>query len=805
MIQRHFKKFLQETTVIEQQRLRRFWIVLLLLGLGILGCSGLVSDHAQAKPTETVTEPAGEQESLSATKLCDKGFGQALNGDFDDALVTLQKAKKLDANASSASEAIKLLSAYIEGQQAARVQRKDEYDAAVKRVMRSLLVMDYLPGLMKTPTGEQLRKKLLVGISDAHGEASTSLVLKRTGLKDITDVIESTTDALAAAREQLEGAVKLIETDKSNYSDEFKKLAKLYSKHLQQYQDAWKSCDIKTIEDRSKEADNLQKIERDVSQSLGDLITMVSDSAWRIAIDQTRLAKDIAPEGMVLSEKPWYRLLVKEVEVFAKQAHTDAKWYDVLSAYSRLKVLDPDNLQYAESEKRAMRHVRVLRLYGTDKDTPAQDRDNWKQYVEGIDEKMVADTIPSIRGAYVTEVEYRKLLHGSLRSIKVLAETPQVTETFKGLADEKLKTDFLARIDKISTYFEKKTALNHSDLQLALSRILMASELTVEIPTGVLAREYADGFLSELDRFSSMIWPDNYPDFKKSMLGKFFGVGIQIGKEQGQPLRVSTPLAGSPAFKAGIKAEDLIIKVDGTDTAPHDVDDLVKMITGPRGTKVILTIKREGLLKPFDVPVVRDEIRIRTVKGWKMDAIGDWQFTIDPAQSIGYIRLTQFTSKTHEDLAKALGQLKSKGVHSLVLDLRFNPGGLLSSAQKVSNEFLSDGLIVSTRGRAQPLDMKRADDSGKFLTSDGDLVVLVNSFSASAAEIVSGALKDWKRCVVVGDRSYGKGSVQNVIPIRFNRALLKLTTAYYYLPSGRLLHRKNGAKVWGVDPDVAVP
>jgi carboxyl-terminal processing protease len=224
------------------------------------------------------------------------------------------------------------------------------------------------------------------------------------------------------------------------------------------------------------------------------------------------------------------------------------------------------------------------------------------------------------------------------------------------------------------------------------------------------------------------------------------------------------------------------------------------MIMGNEGTKVVLTIKRGGLVKDYNI--ARAQIYIRTVKGWEQQPkTGEWDYGIDTT-GVGYIRISQFTEQTDEHLAEALKSLQAAGVKSFVLDLRFNPGGLLRSAAKVSNEFLMSGRIVSTRGRrTRPAELD-AGPGGKFL--DGDMVVLVNQYSASAAEIVSGALKDWQRAKIVGQRSYGKGSVQNVISIRRNSALLKLTTAYYYLPKGRLLHKKPGAKDWGVDPDVEV-
>jgi carboxyl-terminal processing protease len=279
-------------------------------------------------------------------------------------------------------------------------------------------------------------------------------------------------------------------------------------------------------------------------------------------------------------------------------------------------------------------------------------------------------------------------------------------------------------------------------------------------------------------------------------------VGIQINKAPGEPLKVVTPLVGSPAYKAGIKSNDEIIAVDGVDTVPLTVNKLVRMITGKEGTAVTLTIKRVGLPKPREFKIVREEIHIRTVKGWRRRENGEWDYMIDPKHKIGYVRLTQFTRQTASNVAAALKDLREDGVKSVVLDLRFNPGGLLRSARDVTGEFLASGTVVTTKGRQIARQVLRVDGRGSYHT--GDLVVLVNGLSASAAEIVSGALQDWDRAVIVGQRSYGKGSVQNVINLGDGRAYLKLTTAYYYLPSNRLLHRRNGDKKWGVDPDVSV-
>jgi carboxyl-terminal processing protease len=353
--------------------------------------------------------------------------------------------------------------------------------------------------------------------------------------------------------------------------------------------------------------------------------------------------------------------------------------------------------------------------------------------------------------------------------------------------------------------------LESDDIIYALNGVLRASERTVEIPPEVIAVEFTDGLLAELDRFSSMIWPHDVTDFHKNTMGHFYGVGIQIMKDPGEPLKVVTPLADSPALKAGIRPGDLITEVDGTETKGLSLDRLVSIIMGEKGTKVVLTVERRGRPTPLKVPIIRDKIDIKTVKGWKRQCGGKWQYLVSAEDGVGYIRLTQFTENSHQELLAALDDLRDElaeanlgQLQSLILDLRFNPGGLLRSATDIADEFVGGGRIVATRGRQKrPADI-RAERTGRYLA--GDLVVLVNEHSASAAEILSGALKDLERAgtKIIGKRTFGKGSVQNVIPIRGDRAYLKLTTAYYYLPSGDLIHRENGRDKWGVDPNIDV-
>ncbi len=759
----------------------------------------LAASPGVAQPAVSVTQESAPE--VKPSDLRRLGFQMARQGRFDEALEAFRKAGRRDGQDQASAEAVRLLTAFLANKAEHDAQRNKEYQQAVQRIWRSLKAMQYQPKLAEKDLLEPLRKKVEEGVGQAQAGATTAVGLERIDLEELEKIRNETVEALIEAVKALDEAKALLKEDKSEYAREFRQLAQQYARRSEAYRDAWKTLEAEDREQLKAQARKLKEPEELLSESLADLETLVNEEVWRIAVAQAQLAKMIAPENIDVVQEPWYSSVVAEAMRIGRQAQQDAQWYDALAAFAGLKNLDESSEQYQELEKRARTHVRMLRLYGVEDDTPEEDKDRWREQVAGIDASMVRDTIEQIGRNYVKPVDYRKLIIGALESVKVLAETPQVAQTFPGLADEAKRGRFLSQLEEIRGHYQDKANPSSLDLKLAMNSLLSRSEQTVELPTAVLAKEFADGALGELDRFSSMIWPTEYADFRKSIMGRFGGVGIQISKEPGQPLRVVTPLPESPAVDAGIKAGDLIVAVEGKDTKDHDIDKLVKMISGPKGTRVTLTIKREGVLKPFEVRVVRDEILIRTVKGWRrVNTSGDWSYRVDIKDQIGYIRVEQFTSETHRDLAKALGQLKSQGVEELVLDLRFNPGGLLDSAQKVSNEFLVGGKIVTTKGRQQAADVRKANASGHFL--GGNVVVLINDVSASAAEIVSGALKDWKRATVVGRRSYGKGSVQNVIPIRFNKSMLKLTTAYYYLPTGRLLHRQNGKKDYGVAPDV---
>ena len=291
------------------------------------------------------------------------------------------------------------------------------------------------------------------------------------------------------------------------------------------------------------------------------------------------------------------------------------------------------------------------------------------------------------------------------------------------------------------------------------------------------------GMVNTLDPHSAYMPPDVYREIQVDTKGEFGGLGIQIGLKENR-LMVIAPIDGTPADRAGVKAGDYIAEIEGTSTKNMTLVDAVNKLRGPKGTKVSLTLKRDGQPAPIKVTLTRETIKIQSVKSQMMD------------DHIGYIRLTQFQEQTGADLRQALKRLTADGAQSLILDLRNNPGGLLTSAVEVSEQFLPKSkLVVSIRGRSGASEEYRAN--GESPVVDLPMIILVNAGSASASEIVSGALQDWGRAVLLGVTTFGKGSVQTIIALSDGSGL-RLTTAKYYTPKDRSIHGV------GIVPDIVV-
>jgi carboxyl-terminal processing protease len=323
----------------------------------------------------------------------------------------------------------------------------------------------------------------------------------------------------------------------------------------------------------------------------------------------------------------------------------------------------------------------------------------------------------------------------------------------------------------------------------------------------VSERELVDaaihGMITKLDPYSDYIEPQDLDQFQKALEGEFVGIGVQVAVE-GDDLVIVSPLYGTPAWKAGLRAGDRIVRIGDTATAGMSINDAVKLMTGKAGTSVEIAVQRPDQAEPHVVTLQRDLIQQPTVLGFRRDTHGVWDYLCDHANRLGYIRVTSFNRNTTADLRDTLRKLQTEQIRGLVLDLRFNPGGMLKQAIETSDLFLHEGRIVSVSGRAVKEQAWDAIEPGTLLPRGFPLVVLVNRYSASAAEIVAACLQDHHVAVVVGERTWGKGSVQNVIQMEQGKSLLKLTTAGYLRPSGKNIHRTRQATEsddWGVSPD----
>jgi carboxyl-terminal processing protease len=324
-----------------------------------------------------------------------------------------------------------------------------------------------------------------------------------------------------------------------------------------------------------------------------------------------------------------------------------------------------------------------------------------------------------------------------------------------------------------------------------------------------LVEDMINGGLERLDPHSAFINPRKFKQFTKESKGKFGGIGIQINNDrQSGVLTVVSPLPGTPAYEAGVLAGDLIVKIDGKPTENMVVGEAVDLIQGDPGQKITLTVVHEGSKEQVDLEMERAMIQVQSVLGdrRKSNNPKEWDFFLDKANKIAYVRLVAFSETAADELRQTLEHLQQEGLHGLILDLRLNPGGLLKAAVEISNLFLPEGRIVSTRGRTGQEEVYDAEAKRALLVpaENYPMVVLVNKFSASASEIVAAALQDHGRAVIIGERSFGKGSVQNVIPMENRHSALKLTTASYWRPSGKNIHRFPDSKEtdeWGVKPN----
>ncbi|MEM9414680.1 MAG: S41 family peptidase [Planctomycetota bacterium] len=541
-------------------------------------------------------------------------------------------------------------------------------------------------------------------------------------------------------------------------------------------------------------------------------------------------AHDLADDQDAFLELERVVSLTQSVVERSRAAAEADKWVDALGLYRLLDLLYEESRRYHDDFLNASNHVRILQLYNplllrdlykeraerlrSDDDPVLEEEDDvvddedledWNIKLDGVTRQQMLQAFSQATGRHIDRGGYAELMVGALNGLRTLLETQGLEEVFPGMGDEQRVNALLAEIDdKLEDLARPGRRLTRGTATELLEDILDANDRTVELPEAVAVYELTTGATSELDPFSTVIWPEDLRQFSRSISGDFVGVGVQIQRLDGK-LVVVSPLEGTPGMEAGIKADDVIIRVNGRSTSTWSINKAVREITGPEGTRVTLTIARAGVEEPIEMTIVRKKIILESIKGWSLREEGGWDYWVDQEAGLGYIRMTQFLRQTADDMDAAIEQMQREGeINGIILDLRFNPGGLLSTAVEVVDRFVPAGRIVSTvdaDGR-----QTNAQNARRRTTYAGDfpIVVLINRGSASASEIVSGALQDYERAFIIGENSYGKGSVQDIFPLGRGDALFKCTTQHYMLPQGRIIHRTPESEVWGIQPDLAV-
>lgn len=593
-----------------------------------------------------------------------------------------------------------------------------------------------------------------------------------------------------------------------------------------------------------READRVKRtaeVREAMAKSLaGEQTPFTMAKSLRSATELQLLATD---KDAVVTE-PAIKELIERAERTAREQEVSG---DILAAYelfALLNTLMEETGTYKADVRRMSQRLEMLRLYAPEtlwqlraarqkaageEAIPPYNKfgDDFQTKLASINRAMLVTALTRTR-QHKEQVSLTTILLGGLEAVKTMATTTDLRVVFPGLGEAANRDAFVAAVETQEARLRGASKpVDLAGIEAVVNAVRLANDETIRVPVQALYHEFGNGAMSKLDEFSAIIWPDELRRFNKMTQSSFVGVGVQIEYDEQSNIRVVTPLEGTPAHRAGVHPGDILKRVDGRDVFGLSLDQAVDVITGPEGTQVTLTMERKtenaepddsgkapAELKDFTLR--RSVINVATVKGWKRSGAkeDDWEWFIDKDSGIGYIRLTQFADTTGKEFDAAVRTMKKNGLKGLVLDLRFNPGGLLDQAVRISRRFInvSGGYVVMMQGPGGVIDQPEYAMPSQATLANLPVVVLINEGSASASEIVSGAVQAYQKdgplngnldLLVLGARSFGKGSVQNVWELTPD-ARMKLTTAYYMLPDRRIIHRRPGATDWGVQPNFTV-
>jgi len=513
-------------------------------------------------------------------------------------------------------------------------------------------------------------------------------------------------------------------------------------------------------------------------------------------------------QKQALLKAPLLIRTIQKAKAKAAEFEAKGKWLDAYTiCYSKLMRIYQDNKAYSDYAEQLLEKADILASL---QDSPCE---TCEERYEGIKKQMFINAVNVLDSSYVNIIDYRRMAIKGIYRCKLLAEVMSKL----GVDNEYKMTNaqYVVWLEALETIVKEtnqsQTDIGKDEFADVFNKVLVLNESSragTALSAALLIAQFAEGALSGLDPYTVIYWPSQVQDFEKAVTNQFSGIGIKFSKREGLAKVVSV-LPDTPAHKSGLQAGDIIMVVNGVETKDISSDCAVKRITGPEGTKVTLTIKPSDEDKTRDITLDRARIIVPSVHGWQQTETGKWLYIIDGSDKIGYVRISSFNSRTADDFESVLCQLEKNGLKGLILDLRSNPGGLLSAAVEIADKFIKEGLIVRTQPRFGMPTYLSAHKDGTL--ANYPLVVLINRFTASASEVLAGVLQDQKynRATLVGETSYGKGSVQSITSYCGDGAKLRYTVAYYHLPSGQRVQsretiEKTSRKDWGISPNVNV-
>ena len=524
----------------------------------------------------------------------------------------------------------------------------------------------------------------------------------------------------------------------------------------------------------------------------------LKEKKFEEALASAYLAVMASPEPETLRSEDWLDELTQLCARRARKLSDEGEYGKAAVILSEISRIYENDSSWKKLSKDAGLHAGMLGAY--DKDS------EWQVRLGDAKTSDFENAVDVVDNNFVKAVNHRKMLLGALRGYRHFLTTKGLEKSLDSMSDKYAVISLVDYLDDKIEGIENQSHVTAGELVRTYYDIIQRNRQGLRLPEPILVDLFINQSCQAIDDYTEMIWPEQSRWFIRQTTGSFSGIGVQIRTNEAKQLEVVTPLVGTPAFKAGLQAGDLITGVDGKSTEGISVDEAVRRITGKRGTMVRLTIRRPGRADALEVPIVRDTIKIKSVLGYNRLPDHSWNYIVDEAEGIAYIRISNFMHSTVDELDEALRACRAQGAMALIIDLRFDPGGTLKSAEEVSDRFLEAGqLVVRTRGlTAKPYSFKARKPES---CPGWPMVVLTTDKSASASEIVAGALQDHKRALVVGERTFGKGLVQRPFRLRGwsdSEVAIKVTTAYWYLPGGRNVQRSDDSETWGVEPDFAV-